>query len=331
MGYVVCPAAVTPVELASRTPEAPIPLPVSGTPTLGNTAITVAPGGRWAYVVLGAPQAGGGVRNEVVPVDLVAQRAGRPIALPGRGPARAVTMTADGRTVLAASGTTVVPVDPATRAVGTPLDLGAGRTVAGLARAASGPVVYALVPGGVVPIDTAAARAAAPVATGLQVSSLTSPHGLAPAPDGATLYVAGQGGADFGGRLVPVATATGAVGPAASFDRFGIAAPAAAAVTPDGTEVLVVDSADSWITAVPAAAAGLGAPTDPVRLPAARPGGPATGHPSDIVIGPDGTGAFLVTGYDAVLPYDPARRTFGRPMAVCPGATSMAVAPARTP
>jgi hypothetical protein len=124
------------------------------------------------------------------------------------------------------------------------------------------------------------------------------------------------------------------VGSAASFDRFGIAAPAAVAVTSDGGRILVVDSADNWITAVPVTDPGpgvLGAPADPVRLPVARPGEPATGHPSDIVTGPEGTGNFLVTGFDAVLPYDPATEKFGRPMPVCSGATSMAVAPSRTP
>lgn len=334
MGYVVCPTAVTPIELSSRTPEAPISLPVAGAPTLGNTAITVSPDGRWAYVVLGSPESSGLVRNELVPVDLEVQRAGRPIALPGTGPTRGVVVTEDGRTVLAASGTTVVPVDRATRAVGTPLDLGQGNTVAGLVRATSGPLVYALVPRGVIPIDTTTAQAKQVITTGLQVSSLTSPHGITAAPGGAVLYVAGQGGTDFGGRVVPVTTATGSVGSSASFDRFGIAAPAAVAVTSDGGRILVVDSADNWITTVPVADPGSGVlegPADPVRLPVARPGEPATGHPSDIITGPEGTGNFLVTGFDAVLPYDPDTEKFGRPMAVCSGATSMAVAPSRTP
>ena len=51
MGYVVCPNAVTPVELATHTAEAAIPLPISGTPALGNFAIATSADGRWAYVV----------------------------------------------------------------------------------------------------------------------------------------------------------------------------------------------------------------------------------------------------------------------------------------
>ena len=50
VGYVVCPTAVTPVELDTRTAEAPIPLPLRGTPVLGSFAIATSPDGRWAYV-----------------------------------------------------------------------------------------------------------------------------------------------------------------------------------------------------------------------------------------------------------------------------------------
>ena len=338
MGYVVCPGAVTPVELSSRTPEAPIVLPSTGAPSAGGTAIAVAPGGRWAYVVrsTGGTGGAGATGNEVVPVDLVSQRAGRPIPLPGHGPARAVVVTPDGRTVVAASGSALVRVDPVARTVGAPLDLGPGRTVAGLARAPSGPTVWALVPGAVVPVDTATWTAGAPAATGLQVSSLSSPHGVAVTPDGATVVVVGQGGTDYGGRLVPVAAATGAAGPGASFDRFGIAAPAAVAVTPDGARALVVDSADRWVTTVPLrpTVGPPATPATPVRLPTARAGQPSTGQPSDIVVGPGGPGgggAYVVAGFDAVLPYDPATGAFGSPMRVCSGATSMAVAAARRP
>ena len=109
-----------------------------------------------------------------------------------------------GRTVLAASGTTIVPVDVATRAVGRPLDLGQGRTVAGLALSPTSPTLYVLVADGVVPVDTATATADPPIVTGLTVSSVSSPHGLVVSADGATLYVAGQGPPDFGGRVVPV-------------------------------------------------------------------------------------------------------------------------------
>ena len=323
LGYVVCPTAVTPIELASHTAEAAIPLPVRGTPALGSFAITTSPDGRTAYVATQTTTAGGTSQGVVVPIDLLTQRAGRPIALPGHGVTRAVVVMHDGRTVLVASGSTIVPVNPATRAVGTPLDLGPGRTVAGLALSPVSSTLYALVPGGVVPVDTATARAGAPIVTGLSVSSVTSPHGLVVSADGATVYAAGQGGTDFGGRLVPIQTATGTVGPATGFDQFGIADPAALALTADGSTVLVADSANNWVVPVPVV--GLAA-TDPVRLPTGRTA-TGTDHPSDIVVGPGTTGAFVVAGLNTVLPFAPATRTFGPPIRVCGGASSMAVAP----
>jgi len=226
-------------------------------------------------------------------------------------------------TVLVGEGTTVVPVDPATRAVGTPLDLGPGRTVAGMALSPTSATLYVLVPDGVVPVDTSTARAGAAIPTGLSVSSVTSPHGVTVSPDGTAVYVVGQGGTDFGGRLVPIATATGVPGAATSFDAYGIADPAAVAVTADGSTVLVADSGDNWVVPVPVA--DLATPSAPVRLPTGAPTAIGTGHPSDLVVGPGSTGAFVVAGLDTVLPYAPATATFGRPLRVCEGASSMAV------
>lgn len=321
----MCPTAITPIELRSHIAEPPIPLPVQGTPQLGNFAVATSPDGRRAYVATTTTPPGGSPRNVVIPVDLVTERAGAPIVIPGHGPTRAVVVLPGGRTVLVASGTTIVPVDAVTRAVGTPLDLGPGRTVGGMALSPTSPLLYVLVPGGVVPVDTATARALPGVLTGLGVSSVTSPHGLVVDADGATLYVVGQGGPDFGGRVVAVTTATGTVGPPTGFDRYGIADPAAVALTDDGSTVLVADSADNWILSVQTAGLALTAP--PVRLPTGAGTAAASGtdHPSDIVVGPGTTGAFVVTGLDTVLPYRPATATFGPAIRVCPGASSMVV------
>ena len=323
VGYVACPNALTPVELRSHTPEAPITLPVAGTPSLGDFAVTTTPDGRWAFVVTQSTPPGRPTTNVLVPVDLDSQRALAPIVLPGHGPTSAVVVMHGGRTVLAASGTTVVPVDVATHAVGKPLDLGAGRTVSGMALSPTSSTLYVLVTDGVVPVDTATATAGAPIVTGLTVSSVSSPHGLVVSADGATLYVAGQGPPDYGGRVVPITTSTGAVGRPTGFDRFGIADPAALALTPAGTQLLVADSADDWIDTVPVA--DFADPLPPVRLPtggttAATSG---TNHPTDIVTGPGDTGVFVVTGLDTVLPYDPVHRTFGPAIRVCSGASSM--------
>ena len=282
VGYVVCPTAVTPVELATHTAEAAIHLPISGTPVLGNFAITTSADGRWAYVVTSdgvipsapgsqtscrrsppapppapprrrttvapsTPPSGVTVQNVVIPINLVTQQAERPIRIPGQGGTHAIVVMPGGRTILAASGSTIVPVDAATHQVGAPLDLGPGRTIFGMALDPASTILYALVAGAVVPVNTANATAGLPIPTDLSVSSVYSPHGIAVTADGGTVYVVGQGGTDYGGRVLPITTSTGATQPTTGFDQFGIADPAAIAVTPDGSLLLVVDSADNWV------------------------------------------------------------------------------------
>jgi DNA-binding beta-propeller fold protein YncE len=228
-----------------------------------------------------------------------------------------------GAVVLAASGEDVVPVDVATRQVGAPLDLGPTHAIYGMALDAAGTTLFVLVAGGVIPVDTAHATAGTPIATGLAVSSVYSPHGIAVTAAGSTVYVIGQGGSDYGGRVLPVDASTGVPQAQASFDRFGIAAPAAVAVSPDGGTLYVVDSADNWISPLPVAA--FTSPPAPVRLPVDAAGG--TQHPTDIVLGPGGTTAYIVEGFDSVIPYATATQSFGHPMSVCAGAASMTVAP----
>jgi DNA-binding beta-propeller fold protein YncE len=352
VGYVACPDAVTPVELATRTAEPDIRLPLSGTPVLGNFAIATSPDGRWAYVVTSdgvnssrpagattVPPATTGsspptapsevsVQNVVIPIDLVTQQARAPIGIPGQGGTHAIVVLPGGRTVLAASGSSVVPVDAVTRQVGTPLALGPGHTIFGMALDPRSSTLYALVAGGVVPIDTADAKAGALIPTGLSVSSVYSPHGIAVTADGHTVYVVGQGGSDFGGRVLPIDVATGATGVTTGFDKFGIADPAAVAIGPGGSGLLVADAANNWLN--PVSRADFSDPTQPVPLPGRTRDSstPGTGHPTDVVFGPGRTGAFVVDGFSVVLPYQPARRTFGRPIPVCSGASSMTVAPA---
>jgi hypothetical protein len=358
VGYVVCPDAVTPVELGTRTAEAPIPLPVKGTPVLGDFAITTSPDGRWAYVVTSdgvisgsstgpgtavAPTSGPtapataspattpsgvAVQNVVIPINLVTQEAQRPIAIPGQGGTHAIVVMPGGRTILAASGSTIVPVDAVTHQVGTPLDLGPGRTIFGMALDPKSTILYALVAGGVFPVNTANATAGLEIPTGLSVSSVYSPHGVAVTADGATVYVVGQGGTDFGGRVLPIVASTGATLPTTGFDRFGIADPAALAVASDGSTLLVADAANNWVNQV--SLANFSDPSPPVRLPELSSGATSSGtqHPTDIALGPGGTGAFVVDGFNAVIPYQPGTEQFGRPIAVCSGASSMTVAPA---
>ena len=331
VGYVVCPTAVTPVELArTNTAEPDIPLPISGTPAPGDFAIATSPNGHWAYVVTSRLVAAGSpappkTQNLVVPINLVTQRAGTPIVIPGTGSTHSVVVFPDGSTLVASVGSTLVPVDLTDNRVGTPLDLGAGHTVFGMTLNPAGTALFALVTGAVIPVDTGHASAGAPIPTGLTVSSVYSPHGIAISPDGSTLYAVGQGGKDFGGRLLPISVATGALEPEASFDPFGIASPAALIVSPTDSAAYVVDSANNWVN--PVTLSPVAAPTPPVRLPALVGVAGGTQHPSDIALALDGVTAFIVDGFDSIVPYDTATQAFGRPVKVCTGASSMAIAP----
>ena len=268
------------------------------------------------------------VQNVVIPIDLVTQQAEAPIKIPGQGGTHAIVVMPGGRTVLAASGSTIVPVDAATRQVGTPLDLGPGHTIFGMALDPASPTLYALVAGGVFPVDTANATAGVEIPTGLSVSSVYSPHGIAGhrrRRPPSTWW--GRGGPTSAGGSSPSSPPPGATETPTGFDRYGIADPAAVAV---------------WPRRLAAAGGRLGqqlgqpAPADHLRRSAGPgPAAPAsagvasgTGHPTDIVFGPGRTGAFVVDGFDAVIPYQPASQTFGRPIPVCSGASSMAVAPA---
>ncbi len=358
-GYVVCTNAVTPVELASHTAEASIRLPISGTPVLGDFAIATSPDGQWAYVDTSdgveaarraprpkptaapastpttttsgeptVPPSGVGVQNVVIPINLVTQQAEHPIKIPGQGGTHAIVVLPGGLTVLAASGSTIVPIDTVTDQVGTPLDLGPGQTVFGMVLNPTSPLLYALVSGGVFPVNTANDSAGVEIPTGLAVSSVYSPHGIVVTADGSTVYVVGQGGTDFYGEVVPISVTSGTADTPAGFGAYGISDPAAVALLPSGTGVLVVDSANNWINPVPFAS--FTNPPEPVRLPqrAVSPTSAGTGHPTDIVFGPGQTGAFVVDGFDTVVPYAPTSQTFGPAIPVCSGASSMAVAPA---
>jgi DNA-binding beta-propeller fold protein YncE len=332
VGYVVCPNAVTPVELArDNTAEPDIPLPVSGNPAPGDFAIASTPNGRWAYVVtsqqVATPAAGPITQNLVIPINLVTQKAGTPIVIPGTGTTHSVVVFPDGSTLVASSGTTLVPIDLTKNRVGTPLDLGAGHNVYGMVLNPAGTTLFALVPGAVIPVDTGHATAGAPIPTGLTVSSVYSPHGIAISPDGSTLYVIGQGGKDFGGRLLPISVASRALQTEASFDAFGIASPASLIISPTGSAAFVVDSANNWVNPVTLSSSSPATPTPPVRLPALIGVAGGTQHPSDIALALDGVTAFIVDGFDAIVPYDTASQQFGRPVTVCTGASSMTIAP----
>jgi len=347
VGYVVCPSAVTPIELSTGTAEADIDLPITGSPSLGDYAIATSPDGTRAYVVTsdgvaasGSPATSAipattgatpgaasqpglpGSENVVIPIDLLSQRAGRPIVIPGDGGTHGIVVGPGGTIVYAVSGSTVVPVDVDTRRVGTPVNVGATHPIFGLVENPSATMLYALVAGGVFPISLATGAVGAPIVTGLSVSSVYSPHGIAISADGSTLYTVGEVSTGSGGRIAAASTSTGVVGPVGSFDAFGVGTPSAVTLLPNGTAAFVTDLGNNWVDPVPISRTL--APNPPVRLPASGDG-MAIEHPSDIVLEGSGPQSYVVAGFDSVLPFNVATQQYGNAIPVCQGASSMAV------
>ncbi len=106
--------------------------------------------------------------------------------------------------------------------------------------------------------------------------------------------------------MLPIVAATGATLAMTGFDQFGISDPAAVAIDPTGTGLLVADAANNWINPVPLDA--FSDPPDPSPAAPAEPGqlDPGTGHPTDMVFGPGRSGAFVVDGFTRGPPVPPA-------------------------
>ena len=84
LGYVVCPTAVTPVELGVPDGRGADPPAGAGDPAARELRHRHLARRSSAYVATQTTGPTGGTDDVVIPIDLVTQRAGRPIALPGR-------------------------------------------------------------------------------------------------------------------------------------------------------------------------------------------------------------------------------------------------------
>ena len=357
VGYVVCSDAVTPVELDTHTAEAADPpahpgdtgprqfrhrhldrrpVGLRGDQRRGGAE----PIGRLHLGSAGHPQrqrhqpttgtttpSGVAVQNVVIPINLVTQKAEAPIKIPGQGGTHAVVVLPGGRIVLAASGSTIVPVDVAT---------GQGRNTA---RPRTGPhhLRHGPRPHQHHPLRLGGRRRV-PGRHGQRHRRGGDPHravrlvGLLAArhrrhrgrQDG---LCGGAGGHRLRGRVLPIVAASGTTAAPTGFDRSASPIRPRWPSPPTDSLLLVADAANNWVNPVPLAT--FSDPPAPVRLPQKSAGASSgTGHPTDIVIGPGDTGAFVVDGFDAVVPFQPASETFGPPIPVCSGASSMAVAPA---
>ena len=223
---------VTPIRTATNTVGRPIktgPIPFTVT-------MAITPNSKTLYVVNEGP-------GTVTPINTATNTAGKNIKV-GVTPA-AIVITPDGKTAYvlnlargAPGKGTVVPVNTATNTAGNPIKV-AGMFPDALnlmVMTPNGKTIYAVAFTAMTPINTATntARPAIRVAPR---------HGqdftAAIAPDGRTLYVAGGLGPQFTrGFVVPVSTATGAVGRAIVFRGQ----PSVMALTPNGKALYVVCS-----------------------------------------------------------------------------------------
>ena len=234
-----------------------------------------------------------------------------------------------GRTILAASGSTIVPVDAVTRHGRHSARPGPGaHHLRHGPRAPRSTTLYAWWPGGC-PGETANATAGVEIPTGLSVSSVYSPHGIAVTADGATVYVVGQGG-DRLRRPGPPHRHRHRRHPATpEFDHYGMPIRRRWPSPPRDRVAggrLGQQLGESHCP---------GHLLQPIRA-GATPGTAVRGaqslgtqHPTDIVLGPV-RGRRLRRGRVRrrdPLPARVARHSDG-PIPVCPGASSMAVAPA---
>jgi len=215
---------VTPVDTATNTPGAPIP--VGSQPR----TIGIAPDGRTAYVAdYGSAT--------VTPIDTATNTAGAPIAV-GLSP-HGIAISPDGSRVYVAdldSGAVSV-IDTATHAV--IATISAGALPYTLAITPDGATVYVtdLAGDDVTPIDTATDTAGTPIPVGHPT------YGVAMAPDGRTVYVSQRDT----GHVVPIDTATNTPGAPIAIGT----GPEGLAITPDGKTLWVTDTWNGVDTITP--------------------------------------------------------------------------------
>jgi YVTN family beta-propeller protein len=224
---------VTPVTVATGTAGKPI--------KVGNDPeeLAITPNGKTVYVV-NLPV--NGTAGTVTPISTATNTPGRAIPV-GAGPA-AIVITPNGKTVYVSDeiSNTVTPISTATNTAGQAIKVGQAPTP--MVITPNGKTLYVAneVSPTVTPISTATNTAG----QAIKVSSVKgySNNALAIAPDGKTLYVGGfLATSASSGYLIPVTTATGAVGKAITVASY----PAAIGVTPNGATAYVVCQGDAGV------------------------------------------------------------------------------------
>jgi YVTN family beta-propeller protein len=232
---------VTPIRTATNTAGKPIKTGV--VPSVVSMAVT--PNGKTLYVVNEDPPTFAPISTAAVtagtvtPINTATNIAGPNIKV-GVTPG-AIVLTPDGKTAYVlnlADGEpgkgTVTPINTATNATGKPIAIKGASfpdTLNLLVISPNGKTIYAVANTTLTPIDTATNTALPAIRV--------APHGggdesAAITPDGKTVYVDGISGTK--GFIVPVSTATGAVGKAIIVPGF----PNLMAVTPNGKTLYVL-------------------------------------------------------------------------------------------
>jgi len=217
-----CTGNVIPVNVATRTPGAPIPVHAG---PVGPGGLAITPNGRTLFVA----------GHSLIPISTATGRLGTPI--PVTGAPGAMVVSPDGRTLYVAGFS-----DTGTADVITPVDLASGKrgitihlssSVYALALAPDGRTLFVSDDNGVVPVDTATGRLGSPIDTGYH-----TPDALAVSSDGRTMYAA----MPDDGTVLPISLTTDKLGNAIHVaPRFFTAYPTALIVAPGDRTLYVID------------------------------------------------------------------------------------------
>jgi YVTN family beta-propeller protein len=260
---------VTPINIATGTPETPIRAPQLSGPV--QAAIT--PNGKTAYIEYGPHS---------VKVVAVATDTTEKVIRVGPEP-DAIAITPNGRTAYVAAGDGVTPINIATNTAGKPIKIGT-------AKKPSAPAAIAITPNGrtayvvdigldaVTPINTATDTAGKPIKVG------DNPDAIAITPNGETAYVANTGY----DTVTPINTATDTPGKPIKLQRE--ASPNSIAIAPDGQTAYVGSCVSDFVTAISTATNTV---STPIRI---GRGNPAQDCPDAIAFTPDGQTAYVTNG-----------------------------------
>lgn len=296
-------------------------------PTTTTTTLPPLPPQVYAYVTMIGAGANESLGHTLVPVNISVGGGGTSTALQVGTYPDAIAITPDGTRAYVTNygSNSVTPVDLLTGKALAPIALGANAGPAGIAIAPDGDTAYVTDAGSagtlgdtVTPIDLATGKILPAITVG------PGPEGIAITPDGARAYVADTGAfvsgqtGSIASTVTPVDLVTGkALAPIPVGN-----APAAIAITPDGSTALVANVNSGSVSPISVA-------TDKAGSPISVVGGPVSiafsaSQPTTAWVA-DGTSSATATGN--LTPVDLATDTAGRPIAVGKNPQSVAITP----